>query len=172
MRFREIVNPLLRMLDRIYGSKSRRVLSLLLATGIVIQMGIIIGQQILPLERDIRRMRDMPAWERAARLSFGDEFADYVMYLRTSLPQDAKLVVPPREVSASYGDEGIMQYLLFPRTITNCPRKEEAMACLELFNGRKTYILYVDGFPAQHLAQQTRELWLFNDHLGVFTPPK
>lgn len=157
---------------QLWKSISRWGLHFVIGVGILIQTGIIIQHQVLPWERRMRGVREMPAWERGARLSFGDEFADYIGFLRDNIPEESKVIVPPLEVDPSLSNEGLMQYFLFPRTVINCPRIEDAEACLDLFSGERTYFLYVAGFPPQDKAKRTRDLWLFREYLGVFTPPR
>jgi hypothetical protein len=115
-------------------------------------------------------VRTVPAVERGAYIGFGDEFAENVSFARSQVPQDAHIVIPPMSISATYGNQGIMQFFLFPRSIVNCPQVEEARACLQTFRGRDTYFLAVLGFPENLTGVENRELLMTNESFGVFLP--
>jgi len=153
-------------------SDLQRGLLLIIVLGAIAQAGVVFDRQVLALGRRMRGILDRPAWERGARLSFGDEFADYMAFLRANIPEEGRVIVPPLAVDPALGNEGLMQYFLFPRTVINCPQIEEDEACLGAFGGESTYFLYVDGFPSPEIAGRTRALALFKDSLGVFAPAR
>lgn len=124
---------------------------------------------ILPTLRQIWELRDSPPWYRASVFEGGEDFAGYVSFLRTQIPEDSRVVLPPMLSHYRLDHVGLMQYFLFPREIHNCGRDEVA-ACTLRASGEKTYILALPDFPAHDLAERTKRLILYGDGLGVFVP--
>jgi hypothetical protein len=149
-----------------------RLFVLTIAGAILIQVAILTLTFVLPAFSDIRTMDGRSAFERSARLSFGDRFYEYVEFIRETIPYDARVVLPPITIDAAYGNLGIMQYFLAPREISNCPSATESRACLETFSGENTYLLFVRNFPYKEDYEGIRELVLYNNSLGVIAPPE
>jgi hypothetical protein len=91
-------------------------------------------------------------------------------FLRDTLPEDARLILPPRTFNTAYEHIGMMQYFLIPRDIHNCGRNE-VKACVQRATGEKTYILAVYYFPPRDLARQTRRQIHYDENRGLFAPP-
>lgn len=139
---------------------------------ILVQFWLLFTDFMLPLNSRIRTVRTLPAVERGAYIGFGDEFAGNIRFLWSQVPEDARIVLPPLEISSTYGNQGIMQFFLFPRSIVNCPQVKEASACLQTFRGPETYFLSVFGFPNNETAVDNRDLIMFDESFGVYLPYK
>lgn len=144
--------------------------SMVLGSVIVVQTGLLLWYVILPLREQVRSVRDLSALERSAILSFGDSFAAYVQFLTDVIPEDATVVVPPDEVDSALGHEGLMQYFLFPRRITNCPRSESPEACIERMMEESAYFLAVGDYPPGSTIERSTTLKSFDERRGVFVP--
>lgn len=127
---------------------------------------------VLPLNQKLKTLEGQSALERSALLSFGDRFTGYLQFVIDEIPEDARVVLPPVSVDATYGNIGIMQYFLFPRDVVNCPSVKDTDECLELFRGGATYFLFVKGFPAKEIVAELRPFVEFDLDLGVFLPVK
>lgn len=87
-------------------------LPLLLCAAVVLQTGILVRGQILPLVERVRQVWSMPALERSGRLAFGDAFWEYIDFIRRTVPEDAIVIIPPEAVDVALGSEGIMRHCL------------------------------------------------------------
>ena len=141
---------------------------LLIALGI--QLYLLSSSVVAPLWRDIRSVANLPPFERSARLSFGDQFSEYIQFIVKVVPESGRVVLPPISVDDTYGNLGIMQFFLFPRSIVNCPSIDATDDCLELFQGDDTYFLSVGTFPQKSKVDETRKYVPFEAELGLFLP--
>lgn len=145
-------------------------LSLLLCAAVVLQTGILVRGQILPLVERVRQVWSMPALERSGRLAFGDAFWEYIDFIRRTVPEDAIVIIPPEAVDVALGSEGIMQYYLFPRGVSNCPRGEPLEPCILRLTGSNSYILAVPGFPPRAAAEQVKRFLPLDRYRGIYVP--
>jgi hypothetical protein len=148
----------------------RHGLELLLLAAVLVQTVILLESVLLPPFNRIRRVSSLPARERSARLAFGDEFAEYIRFIEEVVPSDATVIVPPVTVDEVLGNEGIVQYYLFPRRVSNCPRNQPIEPCIASLTGSHSYILAVGGFPPPDVAEQAKVLVRFDDGRGVYVP--
>lgn len=112
---------------------------------------------------------ELPAWKRAAIYLGGQQFADYIEFVRLHAPEDARVILPPREPVATFSNVGFVQYFLFPRDIHNCGINE-VEDCIRRVQGENTYILGVGYFPPPELASQFKNYLPFDDELGLYVP--
>ncbi|MGA9534133.1 MAG: hypothetical protein WBR18_15555 [Anaerolineales bacterium] len=110
------------------------------------------------------------AVERSADLAFGEDFGDYITFLRNTIPDSALVAIPPDEISTSFGHNGLMQYYLYPRKVTNCPRVETFDDCATNLGGPTTFILQVRGFPAALPSSIDKKYHPLRDGFGVYAP--
>jgi hypothetical protein len=148
----------------------RHGLELLLLAAVLVQTVVLFESVLLPTLDRIRRVYRLPARERSARLAFGDEFAEYIRFLEEVVPSDATVIVPPVAVDEVLGNEGIVQYYLFPRRVSNCPRTQPVEPCVAGLTGPDSYILAVGGFPPPEVVEQAKTLVRFDDDRGVYVP--
>jgi hypothetical protein len=128
--------------------------------------------QMAPLLKRALRVRTESALVRSARLSYGEEFAEYVLFLREVVPEDALVVIPWREADPVLGEMPFMQYFLFPRLLTNCPAPPEWSACVANYGGSRTYLIAVDTFPPRAGLEGLKEYLPFDGSRGVLVPQK
>jgi hypothetical protein len=141
---------------------------LLLAVGI--QLFYLANHDVVRLVRGSWDMRGQSAIARSARLAFGETFSHYVAFLREAVPEDALVVIPPVEHDSVFGNMGLMQYLLFPRPLSNCPSLSEWPVCRQRYDGERTYLIAVGGFPSIDEAPDSKTYVAFDDRRGVFVP--
>jgi hypothetical protein len=147
------------------------ILELSLFAVVLIQTAIVVFKLVLPLRAEVQTVADRSAFERSARLSFGDRFYEYLDFIRDEVPDEGTVVLPPVSIDATFGNMGIMQYFLAPREVVNCPTEQEARKCLSLFDGKNTYFLHLQGFPTASDESGGRELIPLDDSLGLLSPP-
>lgn len=126
--------------------------------------------QVLSILDDLRGVDDRPAVERSAYLAFGEEFGEFVSFIRDNVPDSALVAIPPSEISTTYGHNGLMQYFLLPRRVTNCPSVETFDNCARNLAGPSTYILRVRGFPAAIPSAVGKEYLALRNGFGVYAP--
>jgi len=107
---------------------------------------------------------------RGAKFARSGNFADYLIFLRTEIPETGIVVIPPEEVSMwTLSNTHAMQFFLNPREVKNCT----TIDCGSDFVGREnTYILIMglSQFPGNMIQNQTLNIRMHNDTWGVFGP--
>ena len=141
-----------------------------MACAVLVQLILLSVVIVPPTGWRVWRIRDQSALVRSARLSYGPEFADYVLFLRRIIPEDGLVVLPPSGVDVVFGNMGFMQYFLFPRELTNCPEAVVWEECLVNFRGGRTYLISVGGFPQSEELGLDERYIPFNGKWGVFVP--
>ena len=144
-------------------------LATILVAAAALQVWLVLDRQVLPGIARFARLHDRPAWERSAVGLNGEEFAAYIGFLRRQIPEDGKVILPPRIPVQAVAHVGLMQYYLFPREIHNCGANE-IVACVERATGKSTYLMAVRGFPPRDLASKNRQYVSFNEDRGVYLP--
>jgi hypothetical protein len=143
---------------------------ILLAIAVLFQMRLLLVGYIWPRANAFWSVRTYAAWERSAILSEGKDFFEYVTFLRASIPETGKVVLPPR---TSVGNAGaytyitFMQYFLLPRTVLNCG---EPVECVRGLTGSASYILRIGDFPPPLVAEEHKDYVPFRDGLGLYVP--
>lgn len=116
------------------------------------------------------QLRELPVWERTATILLGEDTAGFLKFVRDTVPEEARLILPPRSAGSAYEEIGLMQYFLIPRDLHNCGRNE-IEACIRRATGENTYILALYYFPPRELARETRRQIHYDENRGVFAPP-
>ena len=112
--------------------------------------------------------RNLDGFARSADSSYGGDFAAYVSFLRTSIPDQATVLIPPHPASGyPVNDLFLMQYFLFPRQIETCPSD-----CRVRIAEPGTFILVQQGFPSTELVPASKYLVIFAAPLGLYIPGK
>lgn len=155
------------MLKRFY----RMAFPWFMGAAIAIQMFSIFKAYVRPWALRIWDLRYYPAWERAAKLLeiYDKDFGGYIGFVRENVPEDAKVILPPREFGSAFEHIGLMQYFLFPRRIDNCGRNE-VEACIKRVTGPKTYILGLSFFPPRDLAEEYKAFIQYDGNMGIYAP--
>ena len=109
------------------------------------------------------------AVEKSAVNAWDQTFADYVVFLKSTIPPDARVVLPPNFSGAPTDHIGFMQYFLLPREVINCGLYE-VQECTLRVNDPNTYILRVRDFPPPTLAELSKIYVEFNEAYGVYVP--
>ena len=107
---------------------------------------------------------------RSARFARGNNFADYVEFLRKEIPEEGRVVLPPEEVTMrALSKTPFMQVFLSPREVINCTTVNCGSAFLEEDN---TYLLVMGlgQFPAEQIDKDSPKVRMFNDTWGVHGP--
>lgn len=147
-----------------------RMCELLLAGTAVVQVAsLLIG--VRALAQKVGEWQGVPAVERSVRIAFGDDFEALVTFLRTRIPEDGRLVIPPMDLDATLGNVGLVQYFLFPREIVNCPSGDDLPACVRSLTGAQTCILRIGDFPPQEDVPSTKMYIPFDEERGLYCPP-
>jgi len=118
----------------------------------------------------VRGIWSLPAWERTAILLEGQHFLEYVRFLRRIVPEDGRVILPPRQLPSAFSNIYYAQYYLFPRDLHNCGNNE-VEACIERVTGSNTYIVALGNFPPRGIAARHKIYVPFDDEIGVFVPP-
>lgn len=145
------------------------VIALLLVGTVAFQLYTTAQEYAIPWGRRVADSWDLPLWERTALFLEGEEFAEYIGFLRQQVPEDARVILPPRLPLGTFSYVSYIQYYLFPRDIHNCGINE-VEACVARVGGSNTFIIAVDEFPPFELALEHKIFIPFNDRLGAFAP--
>ena len=149
---------------------SRLQVTDLILIGLVIVQLVSLALFAQPLAARISQHQGAPATDRSARIAFGDRFGDFIHFVDVEVPPDGRVVIPPMDLDATFGDVGLMQYFLFPREIVNCPSGSELSGCVRSLIGTGTYILHVGGFPSPDDVPLSKEYSPFSTDLGLYSP--
>lgn len=142
----------------------------LLAGAVVYQARIILRGRVEAALEFWSHTKSMPAWQRAAAALEGDEFAEYIGFVRDVVPPTGSVMLPPHSFVGPHSHIGLMQYFLFPREIHNCGRNE-VEACIErISEDPEFYVLAVRRFPPRELAEEGKDFVPFDEEDGVFVP--
>lgn len=137
----------------------------------VAQLGLVAGPWRASLPDGLTKKVERSSVERSARIAFGPEFAGYISFVRERVPEGATVALPPMEAEAVLGHTGLMQYFLFPRRTTNCPRSQAISACASQLAGSDIYVLRVRDFPGDMLADRLEKRYVeFADGRGLLIP--
>lgn len=108
---------------------------------------------------------------RGANFSQSQKFADYVLFLLSSVPEDLRVVLPPQDAGPKIlGTTPMMQFFLLPRPVINC----DSAACLDSLALGDSAVLLVGDFPGREAesrlqAALPRRL-MFDQGWGVRLP--
>jgi len=149
-----------------------------LTGGIIVIALLILGlayqsiEDVQYLNRQIRNKvaanRQLDAFSRSADAAFGSDFAKYISFLRTTIPTDATVLIPPSQGSRYFlNDLYLMQYLLFPRHVVTC-RSD----CTQLISAPYTFIISQDEFPSVGSIPFSKQFIPFSESLGLYAPRK
>jgi hypothetical protein len=133
------------------------------------QTAVVLKDYAVPLLGDKKLRWQSPAWERAAVVQEGEDFAGYIAFLRSRIPEHARVILPPNDPPRSVAHMGFMQYYLFPRDIHNCG-VNEIDDCILRVTGKNTYVVGLPDFPPRALAELSKHFIQYKDDLGVFAP--
>lgn len=142
----------------------------LILLAFIIQFAVMAQSIIEPMAREILDVRNEQAPERSAVISFGDGIAGYIAFIIDRTDKDEFVLLPYRENHEVLGNEGLMQYYLIPRRITNCPFDQPFEKCLLIQGGSRTSILSLNGFPPVAIDDGKYLFVPFNEDWGIYIP--
>lgn len=104
---------------------------------------------------------------RSANFSQSQKFADYIIFLLRSVPQDMRVVLPPQDAGPKIlGTTPMMQFFLFPRQVINC----DSPGCVASLSLENSAVLLVGGFPGAAAESLPLKKLMFDDSWGVLLP--
>jgi hypothetical protein len=142
--------------------------ALFLLVGLV-QIWNLANDYVIPFGNRVWKLKGRSALDRSAIIQVGDEFSEYMDFVRNTVPEDSKVIVPPRRPIQTISHIGFVEYFLLPREIHNCA-EGEVRECVLRMTGEHSYILVGGEFPPQELAEQVKEFLPFKDGLGIYIP--
>ncbi len=148
------------------------IATLLLSAAALIQLGILMRGFIPNIMHNIWEERSTSATWRSASLHLGQEYAAYIEFVKSHVPEDALLIIPKASQAWQYGNIGLMQHYLFPRTIADCPM-DKLEECILNLKGSNAYILApTSAFPPRELADQVKRFIPYGDQQeqGIYVP--
>ena len=148
-------------------TNSKFVLFILVIIVVLIQGLILTFSSIAPLASRILEVGMVSKIERSAVLGFNQSLYQYVDFLIRNTPEESVIAIPPDDIDPVLGNEGLMQYFLFPRRITNCPAKSTFEACLHRFRDRGIYIMVIEDFSPDS-SNLGKEYLPFIDGQGLY----
>jgi hypothetical protein len=151
------------------GNPRVRALDWALMAVVLVQL-VLLGWKVRPVIQRVLQFQGAPAIERGARIAFGDRFGAFISFVDTNVPASSRVVLPPQQVDSTFGDVGLMQYLLFPREIINCPSGPDLPGCIRSLTGTETCILRIEGFPLPEDVPPSKVLLPFDEVRGLYCP--
>jgi hypothetical protein len=139
-----------------------------LALAVIVQL-FILARFVSSWGVQIFEMKDYSPIQKSALTTWTAGFSEYIVFLRETIPDDARVILPPNAFSPPIDNVGYMQYLLFPREIHNCG-PDEIDACVLRADGPSTYILSSPEFPPRELAERSKALIESVEGFGVYVP--
>ena len=88
------------------------------------QLSIVAQRTILPWTKATWRTRELNGMGRSARFYLGRAGAEYLNFLRSVVPEDAPIVIPPGAVQ--FSEQNVLQFYLMPRAAVGCPCESQA----------------------------------------------
>lgn len=144
------------------------LVALVLIAGLIYQSAGAVQYLSGRFQNKLLENRNLDGFVRSADGSYGGDFATYVSFLRTSIPDQATVLIPPHPASGyPVNDLFLMQYFLFPRQIETCPSD-----CRVRITEPGTFILAQQDFPSAELVPASKYLVIFAAPLGLYVPGK
>jgi hypothetical protein len=143
---------------------------LILSVTVVIHTMILLTSIYPDLVQRIWQARTGSAEWRSAAVHFGENYANYIEFVKTHTPIDSLVIIPKEEQVWNFGNVGLMQYYLYPRRIADCPI-ELLDDCILKLRGKDVYILAPTlSFPPRAIADQVKHYLPFNQDSGLYVP--
>ena len=143
---------------------------LILGLIVVAQLMILFGTYIPNLVQKIWQAKASSALWRSASVHLGDNYANYIEFVKNNVPEDALVIIPKGDQVWNFGNVGLMQYHLYPRKIADCPI-DALEDCILNLTGANTYILAPSStFPPRELADQVKHFIPYDQESGLYVP--
>lgn len=150
--------------------RKRQVLAAVLAAVLLFQGGSLVIDRLHDAWQVYNTIIQPAVW-RNANFYQSQNFADYILFLNQTIPEDSRVVLPPAGIGpGAVSHTPAMQFFLSPREVINCPDVESSCAADLAAGG--AYILVIGSrFPGETVLGEGERLISFNDTWGVYTPP-
>ena len=143
---------------------------LILTLAAIAQLLFILINPITELSQDIWGERFASAPWRSASILFGNDYAEYIEFVKSNVPEEGLVIIPKQDQVWNFGNVGLMQYFLYPRPIADCPMQSLEECILDL-KGPNSYILAPDStFPPREVADQVKRFIPFEGDRGLYVP--
>ena len=136
---------------------------------VIVQSRNLVNDYVIRKSKAVWVLKGFSALERSAILSKGMEFAEYMSFLRETVPENAKVVMPPHQPLQTLSNMGFGEYFLMPRRIINCG-SDETRECVLRMTGENSYIVTAGNFPPKDAAESVKKFIPFRNDLGVYAP--
>ncbi|MEJ2552171.1 MAG: hypothetical protein P8Y98_07730 [Anaerolineales bacterium] len=124
----------------------------------------------------ISRTYQLTSMERSGIFILGSSGHEYMDFLISNVPDNAKIVVPPQSVL--FSQQSILQYFLMPRGVIYCGCDEDpqfySIHCVECLQNNSSYVPAIGEFPSpatmagyKELIPNTTDSYLYH---GVYAP--
>jgi hypothetical protein len=146
----------------------RIMVALILTVGLLYQLYGTVQYLNGRFQNKLLANRRLDAFARSADGSYGSDFAAYISFLRSSIPNRATVLIPSHQTSPFFlSDYFLMQYFLFPRNVTACQSD-----CPAKFADPATYIIAEGNFPAPGFIPRSKQYLRYADTVGLYAPAK
>ena len=125
------------------------------------QLSIVAQRTILPWTKATWRTRELNGMGRSAQFYLGRAGAEYLNFLRSVVPEDGPIVIPPGAVQ--FSEQNALQFYLMPRAAVGCPCKSQETlpkACVQCLLAPSHYVPAIGEFPPDSIM----------DGVKVFVP--
>ena len=136
---------------------------------VIVQSRNLANDYVIHKSKAVWGLKGFSAIDRSAILAGGMEFAEYMSFLRDTVPENAKVVMPPHQPVQPLSNMGFAEYFLMPRTIINCG-SDEVRECVLRMTGEHSYIVTAWKFPPKDAAESVKKFIPFRNELGVYAP--
>lgn len=151
-----------------WARSNRAAFFLLLAASV--QTFFLLSNFIPKLIVHIWPQRRAPAAWRTTALLFSEDYANYIEFVKDVVPADAMVLIPKEAHVWNFGNLGLMQYFLYPRSIIDCP-VEGFNDCILSSIGPSTFILAPNSdFPPQNLLEEHMQFIPYDGSQGIYIP--
>jgi hypothetical protein len=142
----------------------------LLTLAVASQFWILFRNYLPDLVQKIWHAKAGSALWRSGSIHLGDDYAQYIEFIKTNTPEDALVIIPKEDQAWNFGNVGLMQYHLYPRKIADCP-VDTLDECILNLKGKNTYILAPNStFPPRELADQVKDFISYDQESGLYVP--
>ncbi len=136
---------------------------------VIVQSWNLANDYVIQKSKAVWWLKGFSAIDRSAIFTEGMEFAEYMSFLRDTVPENAKVVMPPHQPVQPLSNMGFAEYFLMPRTIINCG-SDEVRECVLRMTGEHSYIVTAWKFPPKDAAESVKKFIPFRNELGVYAP--
>ena len=147
----------------------RWLIQALILSVVIIQSWYLANGYLIRKSKIVWDLKGFSAMDRSAILNEGLEFAEYMSFLRDTVPENGTVVMPPHVPVQPLSNLGFIQYFLMPRKLINCG-SDEVRECVLRMTGEHSYIVTAWKFPPKDVAESVKTFIPLKNELGVYAP--